>query len=217
MDLHVLSDIMIHQKFELGQTIWNDETDVTKVGVVVSGIVKLSKLLFDGQHQIVSLHFASDFLGRVYSSRNDSFAEAVTDVELCCFPARGFERVLHTHPNLEHEVLKRTLDDLTKAREWMAVLGRMTATEKVSSFLLQISRQSQVSHRSHAQPSSNLRTFVLPLKRSEVADYLGLTIETVSRKLSWLKVHNVIGITEGRIIEVCDPTRLGELSGLYDR
>ena len=63
------------------------------------------------------------------------------------------------------------------------------------------------------------RTFVLPLKRSEVADYLGLTIETVSRKLSWLKVHNVIeGITEGRsTIEVCDPARLGGLSGSYGR
>ena len=211
-DLRVLSDIMIHQKRKRGQTIWIDEAEARYFGVVTSGVVKLVKTLSDGRHQIVSFLFPSDFLGCIFSSKNENFAEAVTDVELCCFRAREFEQILQCHPPLEHELLRRTLNDLTDAREWMVALGQKTATEKIASFLLRLSRNAELSRHSNVQQTSNFPTFVLSMTRNEMAAYLGLTIETVSRKLTWLRTRCVIRITGNQIFEICDPNALEELS-----
>ena len=140
-ELAGISKIARQRYIQPGQTIFSDEDDAEFFANIVTGTVKLSKTLADGRQQIVGLQFAPDFLGRAYGSENPFFAEAATDVELCCFPRDGFERLLKEFPGLEHRLFEHTLSELDAAREWMLLLGRKTAEEKVASFLLMIANR----------------------------------------------------------------------------
>ena len=205
---HALSDIMVHKHYSHGQNIWGEEDEAHLFSIVVSGVVKLYKMLADGRQQIVGLLFASDSLGRAFSDKQQTFAEAATDVELCCFPKKKFEQVLAGHPELEHALFEQVLTDLDLARDWMLALGRKSASEKMASFLLQMMHKTELTKCPHDRPSPNRPTFVLPLTRGEIADYLGLTIETVSRNFTKLRVDGVIGLIDGQTVEVRDPDRL---------
>jgi CRP/FNR family transcriptional regulator len=211
-ELHILSDMMTHRTFERGNVIWNEEDESQQFAIVISGIVKLVKTLLDGRQQVVGLLFASDFLGRVFSPLNESFAEAATDVTLCCFPRLQFERTIKEHPKLEHALFEKTLDSLDDARNWMVALGRKGAGEKVASFLLRMSQRTEFSHCPTARSGSNLPVFDLPIRRYDIADFLGLTIETVSRQLTKLKVQNVIKLVDTSTIEISNPDALRKLA-----
>jgi CRP/FNR family transcriptional regulator len=164
--------------------------------IIISGVVKLVKAQPDGRQQIVGLLFPSDFLGRPYSPNSSLIIEAVTDLEVCCFPRAAFEDLMREYPSLEQAFLKRTLDELDASREWMFVLGRKTAQERVASLLLLITDQITQAQPGTKAARSSL-TFDLPLSRAELADCLGLTIETVTRQIRNMKSQRVL-VTEGR-------------------
>ncbi len=155
---------------------------------ILSGVVKLSKLLSDGRQQIVGLQFAPDFLGRPFSREASVTAEAATDVRVCSFPKKILENLIKESPEMEHMLHEQSLRELDEARDWMLTLGRKTAMEKVASFLFLVA--------THMDPENELsETHIeleLPLKRAEIADFLGLTIETVSRQLTNLRKRGVI-------------------------
>jgi CRP/FNR family transcriptional regulator len=174
---------------------------------IVSGVVKLTKSLEDGRQHIVGLLFAPDFIGRAYRADNPYFAEAATEVELCVFPAGTFERLLKDHPSLEHRLFELTLSELDACQEWMLLLARKTAAEKVASFLLMMARRAANLGCVHSAKQEALRIH-LPLSRAEIADCLGLTVETVSRQMTQLKAANVIGLLNYREIVVPDIARL---------
>jgi CRP/FNR family transcriptional regulator len=181
---------------------------------VLSGTIKLTKTLPDGRQQIVGLLFPPDFLGRAYSRSNPYFAEAASDVELCCFSHQSFERVIRDHPDLQHRLFERTLDELDAARDWMLLLGRKTAEEKLASFLLLLARRSLLSRCARKEPGAHaIAAFDLPLTRADIADFLGLTIETVSRQLTRLKAQGFIRIKGSRTIEVPDAEQLQRIAG----
>lgn len=206
-ELEALNAISRHRKVEAGQSIIGDDEHPDFFANVQSGVVKLSKALPDGRQQIVGLQFPSDFLGRPFGERSPFFADAATDVELCCYPTRKFEELLKVHPRIEHNLFEHTLDELDAAREWMVLLGRKTAEEKVASFLLLLAnRARQVG--CHALPDFNSARFDLPLTRADMGDYLGLTIETVSRQITRLKTRGLIRLESGRSVFVPDVDRL---------
>lgn len=207
-----LSQIAHRKKVAPGQTIISDEEPVDFFANVISGAVKLTKTLPDGRQQIVGLLFAPDFLGRAYSKSNPYTAEAATDVEICCFPNAAFERLAADFPGLQQRLFQHTLDELDAARDWMLLLGRKTAEEKVASFLFMLARRSLMVGCSH-QESSGLAQFELPLTRADMADYLGLTIETVSRQLTRMKTSNVVKLASNRLIHVPDVARLARVAG----
>ena len=182
-ELDGLSKIARARNVSAGQTILSDEERSDFFANIVSGVVKLSKTMADGREQIVGLQFAPDFLGRAYGAETPYFAEAATEVELCCFPRDRFEGLLHQHPGLEHRLFENTLEELDAAREWMLLLGRKTAEEKVASFLLLIANRVPNIGCQHSE-DLNFVQFELPLTRADIADYLGLTIETVSRQFT---------------------------------
>ena len=213
---NALSSIMVHKHFVRGQHIWSEDDDADFFAIVVSGAIKLSKVLADGRQQIVGLLFPSDCLGRTFSEKQQTFAEAATDVELCCFPREKFEQVLKQHPEVEHALFQKTLNDLDGARDWMVTLGLKTAREKLASFLVQMSQRSELSKCAHPRPMPELPTFVLPFTRSEIAEYLGLTIETVSRNFTRLRVDNVIRLIDGHTVEVLDPEMLASMAESKD-
>lgn len=177
--------------------------DEVLIANIVSGVVKLTKMVGDGRQQIVGLQFPPDFLARIFSSSTPLFAEAVTDVELCAFPKKDFDAMLKRYPDVEHQLFDNMLIELDAAREWMLLLGRKTAQEKVASFLLMIARRVPEIG-CHHMPEPDALHFMLPLKRADIADYLGMTVETVSRQMTRLKTSGAIRIIADREIIVPD-------------
>lgn len=192
-----------------GKELVGDQQRVNHYSNVLSGVVKLTKTLSDGRQQIVGLQFAPDFLGRPFRAESAINAEAATDVSLCSFPRAAVERMMRDSPGLEHRLLEQTLKELDEARDWMVTLGRKTAAEKVASFLLMIAH--------HIDPMADQdrssATFDLPLTRADIADFLGLTIETVSRQLTKLRAEGVIRIENNRHVTVPDLDRLETRAG----
>lgn len=191
-----------------GEELVGDAESIDSFSNVLSGVVKLTKTLSDGRQQIVGLQFAPDFLGRPFKTESAVTAEAATKVELCSFPRRAIERMMTDQPDLEHRLLQQTLKELDEARDWMVTLGRKTASEKVASFLLMIARNIDP-----AAAEARRTAFDLPLSRAEIADFLGLTIETVSRQLSRLRSEGVIRIEQTRHVVVDDLGRLAARAG----
>ncbi len=196
-----------------GQMILGEGEARTIFANIVSGVVKLTKTLDDGRQHIIGLLFASDFLGRAYRDDNPYFAEAATDVELCVFPTTGFERLLTEHPGLEHRLLQFTLTELDACQEWMLLLARKKAEERVASFLLMIAKRVPNIGCSQSEKANEVR-FVLPLSRAEISDCLGLTIETVSRQITRLKTKGIIELMNYREIVIPDVRRLQQAA--YD-
>jgi len=214
-ELHYLNQMARQKKISAGQVILSDDEPADFVGIITSGAVKLTKTLADGRQQIVGLQFASDFLGRPYNKRNHFFAEAATDVEICSFKREDYEAMLKKFPELEGRLLKNTLDELDSAREWMLLLGRKTAEEKVASFLLMLAKKS-FHLGCHHTTAMTFATFTLPITRADMADYLGLTIETISRQITRLKSSGTISITGNREFLVPDLNRLADVAGQDD-
>lgn len=188
-----LGAIAHFKQFPAGQVLQTGPHDPSWFAVIIAGVVKLVKMLPDGRQQIVGLQFPSDFLGRPFAASTAFRAEATTSLLLCCFPKSDFEAVMQEHPCLEGTLLKRTLDQLDQAREWMFTLGRKTAQERMASLLFLIAER--------MRPGRNggeaRIEFDLPLSRIDMADCLGLTHETVSRELRGLRDKGVIA-TRGR-------------------
>lgn len=207
-----LAQIAHRKKIPSGQTIISDEEPVDFFANVISGAIKLTKTLPDGRQQILGLLFAPDFLGRAYSKNNPYTAEAATDVEICTFPNAAFERLVGEYPGLQQRLFQHTLDELDAARDWMLLLGRKTAEEKVASFLYMLARRSLLTGCGH-KGVPEAAVCDLPLTRADMADYLGLTIETVSRQLTRLKTSNVIRLSTNRLIMVPDIARLAQAAG----
>jgi CRP/FNR family transcriptional regulator len=196
------------RKAATGEELIGEAESIDRYSNVMAGVVKLTKTLPDGRQQIVGLQFAPDFLGRPFRKESPVTAEAATEIELCSFPRSALDRMMAEQPGLEHRLLDQTLKELDQARDWMVTLGRKTAEEKVASFLLMIARN--IDPESGADRSA---AFDLPLSRAEIADFLGLTIETVSRKLTRLRSDNVIRIENNRRVMIDDLQRLAGRSG----
>jgi len=212
-EIQALSAVARQRVLKAGDVIQNAEDEVSSFANIVSGVVKLSKVLSDGRQQIVGLQFPPDFLGRAYRTRSPFYAEAATDVELCVFPKRSFEALMADQPELESRLFQNTLDELDAARDWMLLLGRKSAAEKVASFLALIARRKAPALCEH-MPADTLLTITLPLNRAEIADYLGLTIETVSRQIGNLRAADILETGANRTITVLDYDGLAEAAQL---
>jgi len=194
------------RELSAGAVLLREADPVASHANIMRGVVKLSKVLADGRQQIVGLQFAPDFLGRPLTSEYTMTAEAASDVQICGFPKSILERLMAENSALEHRLFAQTLNELEEAREWMVTLGRKTATEKVASFLHLIAL--------HVDPKAeHTAAFELPLSRSDIADFLGLTTETVSRQMTRLRREGVITIENRRLITIPDRERLVELAG----
>ncbi|MFN0193217.1 MAG: Crp/Fnr family transcriptional regulator [Aestuariivirga sp.] len=178
--------------------------DVERYSNILSGVVKLSKLTADGRQQIVGLQFAPDFLGRPFKRQSDVAAEAATPVKLCSFPRSVLDRLIVESPDLEHKLYEQSLKELDDARDWMLTLGRKNAAERVASFLYMIASSIDP----EKEPGAGGIAFEIPLKRADIADFLGLTIETVSRQITKLRKAGIIELEDNRAVKVASLARL---------
>lgn len=182
--------------------LWESEAaDV--VGIVRTGLLKLTASLEDGREQTLGLAFPGDFVGRPFASEVEHSVTAIADSTVCTFSRARFEALASEQPNLQQALLTRIFKDLDRARRWMLLLGRKSADERVASLLLETAQANG------AGPGERVP---LPLSRQQMADVLGLTIETVSRKMHLFARSGVIGLPSLRSFTVERPGELTRLA-----
>jgi CRP/FNR family nitrogen fixation transcriptional regulator len=160
---------------------------------VVSGTVRICKLMADGRRHIAEFFYAGDFFGLDGENERVFAAEAVSDVIVMRFNRAATERLIDERPELARRMCNMTLRNLAHAQTRLLLLGRMTASERVASFLFELVER--------RDPHSALD---VPMSRNDIADYLGLTIETVCRVLSAMKRDGLIAIPSPHRIEIRD-------------
>lgn len=208
-ELELLDQIKYYRTYEAGQTIvWSGDR-MEFVGSVVKGVGTLTQTMEDGRRQVLGLLLPSDFVGRPGRETATYDVVATTDTVMCCFRKKPFEEMMVRTPHIAQRLLQMTLDELDAAREWMLVLGRKTAREKIASLLSIVARRDATLNLHAGGPIE----FELPLTREAMADYLGLTLETVSRQINALKREGVIELKGKRQVTVPDFDRLSEEAG----
>lgn len=209
-ELQKLESIKYYRSYEAGQPIVWAGDRLEFVASMVSGTATIEHLTEDGRKQTLGLLLASDFIGRPGRDTAAYDVTAVTDVTLCCFRRRQFEELVRDTPHVAQRMLEMALDELDAARDWMFLLGRKTAREKIASLLLLIARRTEAPG---MVPSGESRVVELPLTREAMSNYLGLTLETVSRQFSKLKSDGVIRLDGKRKVILPDLDRLREEAG----
>lgn len=212
-ELQLLEDVKYYRSFDAGQTvIWAGDT-MDFVASVVTGVATLTRVMEDGRTQMVGLLLPSDFVGRPGRETTPYNVTAITDLRMCCFRKKQFEAMMARTPHIAHRLLAMTLDELDASREWMLLLGRKTAREKIASLIAIIARRD--ADLSATKPARRV-AFDLPLTRAAMADYLGLTLETVSRQISALRAEDIIVLQGLRHVIVPDLDRLLRAAGEDD-
>lgn len=172
---------------------------------VTAGVMKLYKLLPDGRRQITDFAHPGDFLGLAEGSCYGFSAEALEPSRVCKFSRRKLSEMFNDFPAMERRLLATTSNELRAAREQMLLLGRKTARERVASFLRTETMRQPIYQREASMS--------LAMTRGDIGDYLGLTIETVSRTMTALRRSGVIEIPCASDIRVCD---IGALCSIAD-
>lgn len=190
--------------------LWEGEEAVL-VANVLEGVLKLSTQTAEGKEQILGLAYPSDFLGRPFGQTTPYGAEALTDARVCVFHRSDFDRFAREHPRLEHKLLERTLTELDRSRRWMLLLGRMSAEQKLASFLVETAERLAPASCGSGMGKAP-HSLTLPLSRQQIADVLGLTIETVSRQFTRMKADGLIDLPARRDVDILRPAELAQLA-----
>lgn len=195
-------------RIDAGQTLFREGDPATRVFTLTRGSLKLYKLLSDGRRHIVGFMHAGDFLGISIDDEHAFTAEMLEDAQLCSFSRGRFDSFLADHPSMEHELYRLAAHELGAAQQQLVLLGRKTATERLASFLILLAEQAE-------QRTGKKAIIVdLPMSRADIADYLGLTKETISRVLSALRRDRFIRLRALNRVEILDRDRLQLLSEL---
>jgi len=169
---------------------------------VVSGTVRTSKLLSDARRQIDSFHFAGDFFGFEGAQEHSFSAEAVDETIVVAFRRSSFRTLVRDYPEFADQLMSAMVSSLQRARDHMLLLGRKTPQEKIAMFLLDTATRLKKGDR-----------IELPMRRADIADYLGLTKETVSRTLTQMSRDGLIRLEAiGRTVLLNDRATLQQLN-----
>ncbi|MBB6227043.1 Crp/Fnr family transcriptional regulator [Polymorphobacter multimanifer] len=174
-----------------------------------AGVMKLVAVTAGGEESIVGLLFPGDFIGQPFAGQHGHAIVAATPVQICSFPRAAFAEALASQPQMEALLLERTMGELERTRHWLARMGRATATARVAGFLADVARRMGVLDCSGAPMQTEL-----PLSRGEMAELLGLTIETVSRQISQLKAQGMIETPGSRGLLIRNPAGLAEAASV---
>jgi len=193
-------------KLSPGQSLFYEGDPATRVFTLTRGTLKLYKLLADGRRHVTGFMHPGDFLGISVDDEHAFSAEALEDAQLCWFPRNRFDDFVEEHSSMERELYLMAAHELAAAQQQMVLLGRKTATERLASFLLVLAE------RTDASDGDGARLIKLSMSRSDIADYLGLTKETVSRVLSAFRRDRVIRLRSVNEVEIVDRESLGQLA-----
>jgi len=209
-----ISDIAAQRKigavinFGRGKTIFSDGDESEYSYKVVEGAVRLSKVMLDGRRQIAEFALPGDMFGFEYGGDAHTLtAEAVTPVTVIRYHRTHIERLGDEFSDIRQELMAHLRHGWTSAQAHLVMLGRQTAKERVAAFLLALATHRGVKS---GQPLD------LPMGRQDIADYLGLTIETVCRTLTDLKTERVITVPDRHRIVIRSLDALEDLASGED-
>lgn len=203
-ELEALNAIGRERTLTPGESLFWEGEDSVLVANVLDGVLKLSSNTEDGREQIVGVVYPSDFIGRPFGGTSGHGVTALTDARVCVFSRRDFDAFASAHPHLEHKLLERTLGELDRTRRWMVLLGRKSASERIASFLLEMLDRLNAPRGCEFRFEEGPEILELPFSRQQIADILGLTIETVSRQFTRLKSEGIIDLPSRREVRILD-------------
>jgi CRP/FNR family nitrogen fixation transcriptional regulator len=190
---------LVTTEFSYGkdEEIYGEDEPAEYVYQVIQGSVRTYKLLSDGRRQIGAFHLPGDVFGLESGSNHRLAAEAIVDTTVRLVKRRSLDQAAGTDVNIARKLWTMTAGDLRHAEDHMLLLGRKSAMERVASFLLEMDRRLAITG-----------MMALPMSRRDIGDYLGLTLETVSRALSQLHGEGVLGFSGARQIVLRNRQRL---------
>ncbi|MBL8629943.1 MAG: Crp/Fnr family transcriptional regulator [Rhodospirillaceae bacterium] len=204
-ELAKLSGLARCESFSSGDVLFHEGDPATTVYNITDGAVRLSTMLKNGRRQVIGFLFSGDFIG--FSDR-DAYpwtAEAVRGAKVCRFTRPDLAKAAKELPKIEHRLLEMASADLSAAQDHITMLGQGSAAEKLSAFLLMLSRKA-------ADRGGTANPVHLPMTREDIADYLGLAFETVSRCFARLEGAGLISVESLRIIRITNFDALAEFS-----
>lgn len=187
-----------------GQTLFREGDPAMRVFSLTRGSLKLFKILPGGRRQIVGFLYPGDFLGISVDKEHAFTAVLIQDCELCSFSRERFVNFLSQNPALEHQLYWMAAHELEVARQQLVVLGRKSPRGRLASFLLVLAQ------RAERLGNATDPTVELPMSRTDIADYLGLTKETVSRAFSGFRASRLIRLRTLRHVEILDRAALAQ-------
>ncbi len=201
-----LKDIVVRRRIDAGRRLFDEGDPAAHYFIVTDGTMMVFKEAHDGRRQITGFLYPGDMLGLNHHQRYAYSAEALGDVIVCQYPIAAMNGLFREFPDMEHWLLRHCSDELASAHDQMFLLGRKTAMEKIATFLwFQMHRM-----RRRRPDATRLE---LSMSRREIADYLGLTVETVSRTLTRLRRDGTIRTAGKQVIDVLDADELSERAG----
>lgn len=200
-----LFEIAIPVKVEKGSYLLHEEDSTKYVYNLSSGVSAVERLASDGRRQIMAFIYPGDFIGVSTGPAYSISDRALTDVTACKWHIRDIEALYVKYPELEQRVHEIATRVLAATMDQIFVLGRKNAIEKIAYFLLYIDKR-QVKFDGHTDE------FILPMTRADIADYLGITVETVSRAFSLLKKKGFIELSQNWVVRLLDKDTLAEIA-----
>lgn len=186
-ELRELQRLAAQVYFRSGTTIFAEGELADNIFGLSQGVVRLYKLLPDGRRQVVAFALPGDFLGMPLAERHSFSADAIGEVALCRFSRDELAKLIQSSPSMMRLIIEFVTRELDMAQDQLLLLGNGSAEEKVATFL--VSWRNQL-----ARLSVFSETVPLPMRRQDIADFLGLKLETVSRTLAKLEQKNAIRV-----------------------
>lgn len=194
----------ITKTFKAGANLYFEGDRVERIYQVCSGVLRLTRLLEDGRRQVIAFGFPGDIVGFPCDGRYHTDCDVLTEARLQAYHLSALEGE-SGNPELHKELLQAALREISAMQDHFMMLGRKSAIEKVASFLCVLTERM-------GSDTGPLNQAFLPMSRSDIADFLGLTTETVSRTLSQLRKSGIIAINNIHTVVVLQPQALFGLS-----
>ncbi|MFD1197588.1 helix-turn-helix domain-containing protein [Brucella gallinifaecis] len=206
-DLGALEAIMTSKKLDANEMLVEEGDHKRRVFSLTSGMLRIYTSLPDGRRQIAGFLVPGDYLGLADDDVYSQSAEAVIPSVLCAFSTKEMDELMEKFPKLKERLYQMTREALRTARDNQLVLGRLAPVEKLASFLLVLAA------RTEKRGGKGNRVHLL-MNRTDIADYLGLTIETVSRSFTKLKTQGLIQLLDANTVEIVSRRSLASVAGM---
>ena len=193
------------RRVDAREHLWCEGDQRTHVYRVESGAVCVYKVLPDGRRHVVDFAFPGDLVGLGLTSEHTFNAQALVATRLKGMTISAFNQAMRDDNSLAVKLYESLSMELEAARAQLLMVSKRVSTERVASFLMVLAERT-------AKRGGAPDVIALPMRRVDIADFLGLTIETVSRTFTKLKTSRVISLLPGSLVRIVDPERLAELA-----
>jgi CRP/FNR family transcriptional regulator, anaerobic regulatory protein len=194
------------RRVEAKEFVFAEGDPATHLYQVETGAVALYKVLCDGRRQVLGFAYPGDFIGLGAQGEYVINAQAIKPTRLRCLPLSALSQIARQDPRLGFRLYEALASELAATRELLLTTGQRSASERLIAFLLALSRRNE-------RKGQDAKVFDLPMTRTDIADFLGLTIETVSRTFTKLRMLGLIELPQASRVRLLDIERLRGVEG----